>query len=233
MVLILRRRSRRSPIRACGRMPLAAVVAVVFFASACAASGATARNSEGADGQPPVDSYYHDGQKVRLERSQREYVVRFAIGAPEEAAQRLRTLLPAASIGEEINDGGRVFRLIKMGLEEDGMLDRQLNMLRREREVDMVAPVFYHYSSGARMVPTDEIVVKLKAGGTRQQLVETGAPLGLTVHDLMPGTGDEYVVRLNDGKRTDAVEKARVLYESGKFEWVEPSFIRELQRGAV
>jgi subtilisin family serine protease len=190
---------------------------------------------KGAPAAPdkPTDFYYYKGQRIPLVRSRTEVVVRLRPGA---AAGALADELPeAAAIGQEIRTEGRTFRVVSTG-SDDGSgnaLASIREQLQSSAAVEIVAGVFHHPENGMRMLATDEIVVKLRPGGTKGELVERAATLGLTIDRALWGTTDEFVLRLNDPKGDDALLKAQRLNEANAVAWAEPHFIRKYTRFAT
>ena len=178
----------------------------------------------------PNDFYYYDGQPIHLDRSLTECVVSFADGAGKEKLALIQGLYSSARLGSEIVSGGRTFHVVTIPASDgsDGAV-QLLARLRSEPAVAFVAPVFYHPITRSRMLPTGEIIVKLKPGRTRRELDETADAAGLTVVRPMAGTRDEYVLRVNPGAG-ESLEASRALYDTGRFQWAEPNFIQQYQR---
>lgn len=184
-------------------------------------------------GAPPApveatDFYYFEGQRILLVRSRTEVAVRLRSG---ESAIPL-SLPETATLGDEVRTEGRSFRVIGAGGGENALAGVQ-ELLRDSPSVEMIAGVFHDERGGRRMLGTDEVVVKLRPGGTKKELTERAAALGLTLDRALWGTTDEFVLRLNDPKNGDALRKAQLLHESQAFAWAEPHFIREYQKHAT
>lgn len=175
----------------------------------------------------PNDFYYSAGAKIELQRSRTEVAVRLKAGdAPE--------LPPSARMDGEVVTEGRAFRVVSAGADDSGnALASVVTQLRGSAAVEAVAGVFVHRDSGMKMLATDEVIVKLRAGSTRADLVDRALAVGMTVDRSLWRTPDEFVLRLIDGRSGDALEKARLLHESGAFQWAEPHFIREYKKFAL
>jgi subtilisin family serine protease len=183
--------------------------------------------------EEPTDFYYYEGQRISFVRSRTEVVVRLRPGATAGAVAE--NLPESAAIGQEIRSEGRTFRVVTTG-NDDGSgnaLPSVKEQLQSSAAVEIVAGVFRHPGTGIRMLGTDEIVVKLRPGATKSALIERAAALGLTLDRALWGTTDEFVLRLNDPKRDDAVRKAQLLYENKAVLWAEPHFIREYKKSAT
>jgi hypothetical protein len=199
---------------------------VVLLGAAGLASGQGAQPTGGN----PSDFYYVSGQPVYLQRSFTECVVSFAPGAGRERLAVIQRLYPSAGLGIEIPSGGRAFHVVTIpAVDGSAGAAPLLARLRSEAAIEFAAPVFYHPSTHSRMLPTGEIIVKLKAGRTRRDLDETADAAGLTVVRLMAGTRDEYVLRLRPNTG-EPIEASRALYDTGRFQWAEPNFIQQYKR---
>ena len=194
--------------------------------------GALDGRSDQIDGRSPSDFYYSGDQPIRLERSSCELVIRFRAEADEEKHAIVAAASPGARLGSAIRSEGRTVHVVTIppqgsrGSRAEAVLER----LRTNAAVEFAAAVFYEPRSGTRMLPTDEIIAKPKSGVTRGDLLVMLRGR-FTIVRTMVGAEDEYVLRLND-PHSDPLAMSRALYESGRFEWVEPNFIRELRSPA-
>jgi subtilisin family serine protease len=176
-------------------------------------------------GKPaPTDFYWFEGQRIPLIRSQSQVAIRVRPDA--DAA----TLPDGVRNGREVRSQGRVFRIVDVGPETQAAT---LEQFRGNAAVEVVAGVFEHPLTGSKMVATDEIVVKLRPGMDRAALEKHVERMGLVVVRALWGTRDEFVLRLADGRRGDAIEHARSLYESKVFAFAEPNFIRQYRKTAT
>ncbi|HYC88271.1 MAG TPA: S8 family serine peptidase [Thermoanaerobaculia bacterium] len=170
-----------------------------------AAKGGTKTAAPAAEA---TDFYWFNGQRIPLRRSQSEVVV------------RVKGNTPAGS--RDVVSEGRRFRVVAANDE-----------FRASPAVEAVAGVFEHPKSGTKLLATDEIVVKLRAGGTKRELLARAEAHGLTVDRALWGTRDEFVLRLVDPRNGDTLEKARLLHESGDFAFAEPHFLRQYKKHAL
>ena len=199
------------------------------------AAPSTPPEKKGAPAAPeePTDFYYYEGQRIPLVRSRTEVVVRLREGA---AAGTVAEDLPeSAALGQEIRSEGRTFRVVTTG-SEDGSgnaLASVKEQLQASAAVEIIAGVFHHPGTGMHMLGTDEVVVKLRPGGTKSELIERAAALGLTLDRALWGTTDEFVLRLNVPKADDALAKAQRLNELEVVAWAEPHFLRKYTRFAT
>ncbi len=188
----------------------------------------------------PEDADYFQGQLIALRRSPSEFVVRFVAERTSAANQTLvQGLVPTATVETEARTEGRAFHVVTMpGSDSSGATvtlgavqqNTVLEQLRASSDTDFVAPVFYYPQTGVRMLPTDQIIAKLRQGVTRQELAAVAASLRLTIHEPMRSTTDEFVLRLTQPKADDPLERSRILAQSNIVEWAEPDFIQEFQK---
>ena len=176
--------------------------------------------------QAADDFYYHRDERVRLARSPGEVVVRFRTESEPDQQGVVRALGPGARLGPRVLSEGRAFQLVVLPSGADVV--SALAQLQARDQVDFAAPVYYHVATRTRLAPTDEVIVKLKRGTSRDQVDDLLAKRGAAIVREMVGSADEYVVRLRG--RADPLAEARALYESGRFEWVEPDFVHDIQK---
>lgn len=105
-----------------------------------------------------------------------------------------------------------------------------LQTLRSDPTVEFVAPVFHYPPTGIRILPTDELIVRLKPGDSETAMAGFVAGFGLTVDRPIYGTVDQFVLRMTDGKGAYAMEVSRRLHETGRFQWAQPNFLQEYQK---
>jgi subtilisin family serine protease len=173
----------------------------------------------------PDDFYYYNGDRIPLARSETELVVKVRPGAASV------TLPASMQVVTEIHSEGRTFQLVSVAgaATDHAALGRALDHFSADTDVEFAGHVYLHSPTQMHILTTDEIVVKLRPGGTKIELETIAASLQLTIEKLLWGTSDEYVLRL-DNPNGDPLEKAKLLYESKRFQWAEPNFIRQYQK---
>ncbi len=179
-----------------------------------------------------IDFYYYSGRPFRLDRSLREIVIRFRTESAAEQQNVIDALARDVRLGPKIVVEGRAFHLAALQRQARDVAE-VIAVLKRVHalgQIDFAASVFYHPDTGARLVPTDEIIVKLKTGMTRADLDDSLSARGLAVARGIVGSADEYVLRLPPTELADPLAEARMLHESGRFEWVEPNFVQQLDK---
>jgi hypothetical protein len=201
-----------------------------------AALGATVMATQ-SPSQTSGDFYYFDGAPVPLVRSEREVVVRFANRS--NGLNQLTRQAPGLQRSLEAGAPGRRFDVLSLpavtlpqaaapqAVDRLAEVTQLLQTLRQDPNVVFVAPVYHYGRGGIRVLPTDEIIVRLKPGDTELGLANAIDGMGLTIDRALVGTIDRFVLRMTDGKGPTALDISRALYETGRFEWAEPNFIEQ------
>ena len=172
-----------------------------------------------------------------LDRSEAEAVVGFTQGAARDVTRAASSLGPQTTLGPEIPTGARIYRLIAArggkGTSPGGGSAALLAAagLQASTPVDFIAPVYHDRASGARLLPTDEVVVRARPGQTEAVLTTALQAAGLSLDRRLRGAFDEFVVRIPAG--SDPVEVARLLHERDLVEWAEPNFLQEYRKSAA
>lgn len=199
--------------------PCAIVVAAVMAAGPACAHGQS-------------DFYYFEGKPYHLTRSATDFVV--GVSGDADADAVLRDVAPAARVGSPLGAGDRRFVVVTLGA-GDGDMSAVMAAVRSRPGVFFVSPVYMQPGTQVRVIPTDELLARVKAGVAPDAVTAAIAAQGLRQADRLAGATDQYVLRLDpahDGARDgDILRVARGLYETGLFEWVEPNFMQELRRG--
>jgi subtilisin family serine protease len=223
--------------------PAVLVVAASFSAPALGAPAGVVHGAAAA-APPSVDAgdfYYFAGARVELRRSADGASVAFHPGTAREVAlSALAELLPAVTV--EVAGGTPGVRPSLVRLPEQGKhavqgpatalsrVEEALSVLKASPLVAYAFPVFVNPATGTRMLPTDEIIARLRPGATAAALAER---YGLTVDRIMWGTSDEVVFRLADPRTVDPLEVANAIAESGRVLWAEPNFVQEYRKLAT
>ena len=184
------------------------------------------------------DFYVHEGRAVPLSRSLEDILVKFR---PQTGGQRKQELVEAELPDAETTDirpgrGGSVSLVrIKKAKDTDeaqqrDKLENGLRRLREKADVEYANPVFVDPVTGSRLLPLDEISIKIRAGANPDGFL---TPRRLEVVEAVRYTDDEYVVRVLDPKTSDLLAVANELARSGLVEWAEPNFVQEYTKSAV
>lgn len=182
------------------------------------------------------DYYVADGRKVPLLRSQEVVAVRFEVNTDKATADDV-----LSNLGCEVeilgNFSMRGMSLVRIAGRTDFTTDSQiesvvstaLSELNELPEVAVALPVFVNPSTGNRLLPTDEILVKPLTG---VQVDDVAAQFDLVVAERLWGTRDEFVLRLPRSKQLDPLAVANAIAESGLIVWAEPNFVQEMTQFA-
>jgi len=173
------------------------------------------------------------GERIGLLRAKGEVAVRFAETlASTQGLQRLQGLPgvpPLESAGHvTLRARGRV-DLVRSA---DTAKSPDVKSIAASAAVVYAYPVLVDPESRCRMIPTDEVLVRLPDGIPLADVQPDIAAAGLT---LVERTGTRrmqvYLLRLVDPKKNDALTASRQLAAGNKVLWAEPNFIREVRLG--
>jgi hypothetical protein len=109
------------------------------------------------------------------------------------------------------------------------VLDQVRDVLLADPDVLFVYPALVHVSTGQTVLPTDQIVMKVRPGVDAAEVVRR-LPPALAVVRRLQGTDDEYVLRLTDPRDADPITVAAGLAREPWVAWAEPDFLREYTR---
>lgn len=194
----------------------------------------TALSQHGAVDRVDVgDFYYFNGTPVRLQRSLTDTVVRFRSGFThaDDVAGLASAISPQATVGPGVHSSGREYRVVKVPLGQGGP-GAIADQLRSKDEIEFAAPALIHPNTGRSLLPTEEILVKVRPGTSLAALADLAAAQNVTVDRSVPLTDDEFVLVLASPKNSDPVAISRALHESGALVWSEPNFLQETRREA-
>jgi hypothetical protein len=125
---------------------------------------------------------------------------------------------------------GRVTMVTLAGGGRDGdVLDSVRDALLRDFDVRYVYRALIHVSSGQILLPTDQILIKVRQPVERVDVARR-LPSVVTVVRPLEGTDDEYVLALTDPRAADPVAVAAALARENWIAWAEPDFVREYSR---
>lgn len=175
------------------------------------------------------DFYVVDGKPVPLDRATSECVV--GVATDVDLPLFVQSLPVRVRAGEPLLVKGRRFVPLTLeGAQAADDLARLLAAVRRRPEVWFVSPIYYQPATRVRVIPTDDLIVKLASPLMSRSLSDLLKASGLQQISLIEGAPDQYVLRIVPGRDADVLRVARELYASGLFQWVEPDFLQELRR---
>jgi len=212
----------------------AAIVAAVALVAACGVNSTSvstdtkAQTREpGATVSDPNDFYYFDGKPVPLDRATSEFVL--GVAAETDLSQVLKGSAGSVA-GDPIVIRGRRFVVVRVDQPRADAMTKLMEAMRSRDDVWFASPIYYQPASRARVVPTDELIVRTKPAVTSNALSGVLETHGLTRVTLMDGTTDQYLLRIASAKNADVLKVARTLFGTGLFQWAEPDFIQEYRR---
>lgn len=109
------------------------------------------------------------------------------------------------------------------------LLSEVRDVLLADRDVQYVYSALIHAESGQIVLPTDQIVMKVRPGVDTPEVVHR-LPPSLTVVRRLDGADDEYVLRLVDPRADDPFAAAAALARRPWVAWAEPDLVREYAR---
>ena len=212
-----------------------AIVAAVVVAAACGVNS-SAMSSEtraqarqpGGSVSDPNDFYYFDGKPVPLDRATSEFVL--GVAAETDLTQLFRGSAARAAAGDPIQIRGRRFVVVTVDSLRADDTSKLMEAMRSRSDVWFASPIYYQPASRARVVPTDELLIKPKGSTAPGELSSLLQQKGLRRVSTVEGTTDQFVVRVDSAKNADVLRVSRELYTSGLFQWAEPDFIQEYRR---
>jgi len=185
--------------------------------------------------EPLVDTGDHyflgKGARINLLRAKREAVVKFVdTMTPAQGLQRLQeiTPVPALESAGRVSFGAKGQVDLVRSSQENGVLD--VKSLAASPAVVYAYSVLVDPESKCRMIPTDEILVRIPNGLALADVQPDIAAAGLQVVERT-GTPrmQVYLLRLADPKKSDALTASQQLSAGNKVLWAEPNFIREVR----
>jgi hypothetical protein len=109
------------------------------------------------------------------------------------------------------------------------VLDEVRDVLLADPDVRFVYRALGHVPSGQLILPTDQIVMKVRLGVDALEVVRR-LPPALAVVRRLGGADDEYVLRLVDARVGDPFITAAALAREPWVVWAEPDLVREYPR---
>lgn len=193
--------------------------------------------------KPLVDNYdagdyylMEDGQKVPLLRAKTELAVKFKEEAPSiQNLQRLQQMQPTFSF-ERTNQiyfrtKGRTDILNILPGDSNQGLTLETKSVAASTFVEYAYYVFIDPVSKCRMIPTDEVIVRLDDEVSLEDVLSDVSSAGLEVAERTGTLRMKiYLLRLSNPKITDPLDASRTLAASDGILWAVPNFIREIQR---
>jgi len=160
-----------------------------------------------------------------LFRVKGEYAVRYKPGVDGKSAeQALRSALPAAQAIAKCKP--KNIEVIDVGEEAS---QNSASLIGKTTVVERVFPVYAYPGDGARMIPTDDIILCTESESAINALRPQLAALGLELGERLPLPNIvAWHVRLLPAAQETALSVCEKLAALPGVKWAEPDFVREL-----
>jgi hypothetical protein len=167
----------------------------------------------------------------RFQLSAKHVLIQFREDVP---LQRQRELLSAEAVLEELEDGMMMPspRVVVGSIAEGRSQQEIVDLLGRLNDMPEVryANPFLRYKDGSELGIQDRFHVRLHRGTDLRTLEAVAAEIGASVIEANRYDPDVYVLSADKHAAGNAFELSVQLQRSGMFAWVEPDFLRLLQR---
>jgi len=81
-------------------------------------------------------------------------------------------------------------------------------------------------STKAEVLLTDEFIVKIKSGATRENLEALNRKYNISIVKNIYGTSDEFVLTVKSDPNNNALDMANLYHNQTIIEWADPNFIQ-------
>jgi hypothetical protein len=152
-----------------------------------------------------------------------------AVRCAPGAEQKVRSVLTAYGRVENFSPA----RLLVLHLDADGSktaLNRALDRMKAGGLVEFSGPVLKDPESASRVVPTDELIVRMKPAAAKRTLARLKDELGIEVLRQSEFEPAKYVVRLPAASGASAVDVARSIDRWADIESASANVLAEIKR---
>lgn len=104
-----------------------------------------------------------------------------------------------------------------------------LSRLEKARPIEFISYVYIDKETSSKRIVTNEFIVKLRNGATREQLMDFNKKNRVKVVQLLPQTQGQYLLSLSTPKKLGTLRVANQYAENKWIEWSQPNFLSELQ----
>ena len=162
--------------------------------------------------------------------------VRIAVKLPKEAKtdalqqieKQFRDI--SSKEGSQLHElAGYTLFSINAKIKDSKSLSALIEKINTSSLVEAVSPVLLYEDQTAH-IPTQRIIIKLKSLSTLDQLKNDAQKFGLTLSKAYAYDQLVYFGEIKKGSALDAIQISQRLYETGKYQAVEPELIRILAK---
>jgi subtilisin family serine protease len=192
---------------------------------------AFAANPASQSGRDLADYYYYAGRRIMLDRSMTEAVVTLDSDTP---SPRLSQAVSGSTLGPVRSTGHASYRIVTVPNDRTtgtAQWQTAFDSLRAVPGVQQVRPVFRDRVSGVRLFATDEVIVKVPADMSFDDVATMARTFNVTIDRSVRNAPNQFILRISAGD--DAVRLARLLYETGRVVWAEPDLVQEYRRQSI
>ena len=175
------------------------------------------------------------GKRVTLLRLENEMVIRKPQAAAaeniEESLQSLKQIIPNTELQSTETISSVQTRRTELLKSTREFTDNDRRSLAESAKVAFAYPVFVDRDSGKRMVPTDEILIRLQAGENFDDISAAVTAAGLRLESSSSAAHrNSHLLKAIDASTFDPFVAARELSDRPEVLWAEPNFLREIEK---
>lgn len=173
--------------------------------------------------------YFSPEGPLTLKRVPAQLVVRLAADPSGQSLAKFLARHKNLQPRHEITDGGSLYYVVEAAETNGRASSPSLEQFRNDPAVVFAGAVFVDPIRSRRMIPTGQVLVRVRPAVTKADLERAAGEHSLVVAEQVAGAASEYVLRLKDPKDGTVLARARGLRAHPFVEWVQPDFLRELQ----
>ncbi|MCS6833783.1 MAG: hypothetical protein NZ521_09440, partial [Flammeovirgaceae bacterium] len=175
------------------------------------------------------DKFYYgkNGEKIVLNLATDKVLVKFSDKV--DAAKRATWMSKYRALGNVIekrsNEIMAYIELEKSTARTQKDIDALLETLSKDREVEYASPVF-RLEGGEEISMTNKFIVRLPNESDYAALQAFVSQKGLTIERQFSFNKNIFVVKANKASAGTALQMANAAYETGKFKYAQPDFVK-------
>lgn len=172
--------------------------------------------------------YYYQGNKIQIELDTEKLFLKFSEDATK--AEKLRvisTISLSKSVDTSTIQTLHNFAIISMsGSRSITSVINTISSLNSNNSIMIAAPFFTYLPDSTSQGITEQFIVKLKNSSDLFELEQIATETNTTIYKQNEFMPDVYTLIADKNSQGNALEMANLFYESGKFEFCQPNFIR-------